>query len=108
MNTYAACFRKVINKVKIMNLLLAQMQIMDFIAGLRFELTMIANGTNPADFDEAEEMAKNMKSDSFINKNVLVVTMIPVVAEIKELKAQILELKIKLKESKYILYLERI
>jgi len=43
-----------------------------------------------------KEMAKNMKSISLINKNIIVA------AEIKKLKIQILKLKVKLREFKYI------
>ena len=41
MDAYAARFRKVINKAEIGNLLPAQMQVMDFVAGLRSELAII-------------------------------------------------------------------
>ncbi len=84
------------------NLLPAQMQVMDFIVGLRPELAIITNGSNPADLDEAKKTAKNIESASLINKNVIAATTNPTTAEIKELKAQILELKAKIKEAKYI------
>src|SRR6266542_4228343 len=101
-DAYAARFRKAINKVEIENLLSAQMQVMDFVAGLRSELAIITNGSNPVDLDEAEEIAKNVESASFINKNVIAAATNPATAEVKELKAQILELKAKIKEAKYI------
>ncbi len=75
---------------------------MDFIAGLRPELAIITNGSNPADLDEVEEIAKNVESASLINKNIIAAVMNPAVAEVKELKAQILELKAKIKEAKYV------
>ncbi len=49
-----------------------------------------------------EEITKNVKSTSLINKNVIVTTTNSAVAEVKELKAQILELKAEIKEAKYI------
>src|SRR6266511_3975820 len=76
------------------------MQVMDFVAGLRPELAIITNGSNPADLDEAEETAKNVKSASLINKNVIAAATNPATAEVKELKAQILELKAEIKEEK--------
>ena len=78
------------------------MQVMDFIAGLRPELAIITNSSNPADLDKAEEIAKNVESASLINKNVIAVVINLAVAEVKELKAQILELKAEIKEAKYI------
>ncbi len=101
-DAYAARFRKAISKAEMGNLLPAQMQVMDFVAGLRSELAIITNSSNSTDFDEVEETAKNVKSTSFINKNVIAATTNPAVAEVKELKAQILELKAKIKEAKYI------
>src|SRR6266540_4131339 len=83
------------------NLLPAQMQVMDFVAGLRPELAIITNSSSPADLDEAEETAKNVESASLINKNVIATAINPT-AEIKELKAQILELKAEIKEAKYV------
>ncbi len=71
-DTYAIRFRKIISKAEIVNLLSAQMQIMDFIAGLQIDLAIITNGSNLIDLDKAEKMAKNVKSASFINKNVMV------------------------------------
>ena len=53
------------------NLLPAQMQVMDFVAGLWPKLAIITNGSNPADLDEAEKIAKNVESASLINKNVI-------------------------------------
>jgi len=50
-----------------------------------------------------EETAKNVKSASLINKNVLTAVINPTVAEVKEFKAQILELKAEIKEAKYVL-----
>src|SRR6266542_1567755 len=100
-NAYAARFRKAISKAKMRNLLPAQMQVMDFVAGLRPELAIITNGSNPADLDEAEETAKNVESASLINKNVIAAATNPFTAEVKELKAQILELKAEIKEEKY-------
>ena len=85
------------------NLLPVQMQVMDFVAGLRPKLAIITNGSNPADLDEVEKIAKNVESASFINKNVITAVTNPVTAEVKELKAQILELKAKIKEAKYVL-----
>ena len=102
MDAYAARFRKAINKAEMGNLLPAQMQVIDFIAGLWPELAIITNGSNPADLDEAEEMAKNIESASFINKNVIAATTNPTVAEVKEFKAQILELKAEVKKAKYV------
>ena len=101
-DAYAARFRKAISKAEMGNLLPNQMQVMDFVAGLRPELAIITNGSNPADLDEAEETAKNVESASFINKNVIAAATNPVTAEIKELKAQILELKAEIKEAKYV------
>ncbi len=87
MDAYAARFRKAINKAKIGNLLPAQMQVIDFVAGLRPELAIITNSSNPADLDEAEETAKNIESASLINKNVIAAATNPATAEVKELKA---------------------
>ncbi len=101
-DTYAARFRKAISKVEIENLLPAQMQVMDFVAGLRPELAIITNGSSLADLDEAEETAKNVESVSLINKNVIALATNPFTAEVKELKAQILELKAEIKEAKYV------
>ena len=99
---YAARFRKAISKAEMGNLLLAQMQVMDFVAGLRPELAIITNGSNLADLDEVEETAKNVESASLINKNVIAAATNPATAEVKELKAQILELKAEIKEAKYV------
>ena len=107
MDTYVACFKKVINKAEMVNLLFAQMQVMDFIAGLRSELVIIVNKANLTDHDEAKKTVKNVKNVSFINKNVLIVITILAVTDIKELKAQILKLKVELKEFKYILREDR-
>src|SRR6266498_2178809 len=101
-DAYAARFRKAISKVEMRNLLPTQMQVMDFVAGLRPELAIITNDSNPADLDEAEETAKNVKSTSLINKNVIAAATNPRTAEVKELKAQILELKAEIKEAKYV------
>jgi len=57
---------------------------------------------NPADLDEAEEIAKNVESASLINKNIIAAATNPTVAEVKELKTQILELKAEIKEAKYV------
>src|SRR6266542_6785722 len=100
-DTYAARFRKAISKAEMGNLLPAQMQVMDFVAGLRLELAIITNSSNPADLDEVEETAKNVENVSLINKNVIAVATNPTTAEVKELKAQILELKAEIKEAKY-------
>ncbi len=100
-DAYAARFKKAISKAEMGNLLPAQMQVMDFIAGLWPELAIITNGSNPADLDEAEETAKNVESASLINKNVIAAATNPT-AEVKELKAQILELKAEIKEVKYV------
>src|SRR6266540_7096761 len=101
-DTYAAKFRKAINKAEIGNLLPAQMQVMDFVARLRSELVIITNSSNLADLDEAEETAKNVKSANLINKNVIATATNPVTAKVKKLKAQILELKAEIKEAKYV------
>ncbi len=101
-DVYAARFRKVISKVKIINFLLVQMQVIDFVAELQLELAIITNGSNPANFDEVKEIAKNVKSANLINKNVIAVATNLTVVEIKKLKAQILELKAEIKEAKYI------
>src|SRR6266542_5063901 len=90
-NAYAARFRKAISKAEIGNLLPAQMQVIDFVAGLRLELVIITNGSNPADLDEVEETAKNVESVSLINRNVLAAATNPNTTEVKKLKAQILE-----------------
>src|SRR6266540_5603923 len=101
-DAYAARFRKAINKAEMGNLLPVQMQVMDFVAGLRSELVIITNSSNPADLDEAEETSKNVESASLINKNIIAAAINPAVAEVKELKAQILELKAEIKEAKYV------
>ena len=80
---------------------------MNFIIKLRLELAIITNRSNLADLNEAEKIAKNMKSISLINKNILVANITLTVAKIKEFKIQILKLKAKLKESKYILWENR-
>src|SRR6266542_5947517 len=100
-DAYEAKFRKAIKKAKIGNLLPVQMQVMDFVAGLWSELAIITNGSNPADLNEAEEIAKNVESANLINKNVIAAATNPT-AEIKKLKAQILELKAEIKEAKYV------
>ncbi len=100
-DAYVARFRKAISKAEMENLLSAQLQVMDFIAGLRPELAIITNGSNPADLDKAEETAKNVESASLINKNVIAAAT-NLTVEVKELKAQILELKAKIKEAKYV------
>src|SRR6266542_3754959 len=101
-DAYAARFRKAISKAEMGNLLLAQMQVMDFVARLRPELAIITNSSNPADLDEAKETAKNVESASLTNKNVIAAATNPGTAEVKELKAQILELKAEIKEAKYV------
>jgi len=101
-DAYVARFRKAISKAEMGNILPAQMQVMDFVAGLRPELAIITNDSNPADLDEAEEIAKNVESASLINKNVIAAATNPTTAEVKELKAQILELKAEIKEAKYV------
>ena len=106
-DAYAARFRKAISKAEMRNLLSAQMQVIDFIVGLWPELAIITNGSNPADLDEAEETAKNVESASLNNKNVIAAATNPAVAEVKELKAQILKLKAKIKEVKYIPWEDR-
>ncbi len=75
---------------------------MDFVARLRSELAIITNRSNPVDLDEVEETVKNIESISLINKNVIVTVMNPAVVEVKELKAQILKLKVEIKEAKYV------
>ncbi len=84
------------------NLLPAQMQVMDFVVGLRPELAIITNSLNPADLDEVKETAKNVENASLINKNVIAAATNPAVTEVKELKAQILELKAEIKKAKYV------
>src|SRR6266540_7314929 len=91
-DAYAARFRKAISKAEMGNLLPAQMQVMDFVAGLRLGLAIITNSSNPADLDEVEEIAKNVESASLINKNVKAAATSPETAKIKKLKAQILKL----------------
>ena len=59
------------------NLLPAQMQVIDFIAGLQPELVIITNSSNSADLDEVEKIAKNIESASLINKNVIAVATNP-------------------------------
>ncbi len=86
-DAYAAKFKKAISKVKIVNLLLAQMQIMDFIVELRTDLAIITNGLNLADLNKIKKMAKNIESVSLINKNIMTAVTSPAVVEIKELKA---------------------
>ncbi len=49
-----------------------------------------------------KKTAKNVKSASLINKNVIAAVTNPAVAEVKKLKAQILELKAEIKEAKYV------
>ncbi len=65
-------------------------------------MAIITNGSNPADLDEAEKIAKNVESVSLINKNVIAAAINSGTAEVKELKAQILELKAEIKEAKYV------
>src|SRR6266542_4120533 len=101
-NAYAARFRKAISKAEIGNLLPAQMQVIDFVAGLRLELVIITNGSNPADLDEVEETAKNVESVSLINRNVIAAATNPNTAKVKEIKAQILEQKAEIKKAKYV------
>src|SRR6266498_2352831 len=101
-DAYVVRFRKAISKAEIGNLLPAQMQVMDFVAGLRPELAIITNSSNPADLDKVEETAKNVKSASLINKNVIAAVINSAIAKVKELKAQILELKAEIKEAKYV------
>src|SRR6266498_3019341 len=106
-DAYAARFRKAISKAEMGNLLPIQMQVIDFVAGLRPKLAITTNGSNPADLNEVKETAKNVKSASLINKNVIAATINPATAEVKELKAQILELKAEIKEAKYVLREDR-
>ncbi len=101
-DAYVARFRKAISKAEMGNLLPAQMQVMDFVTGLRSELAIITNSSNLVNLNEAEETVKNVESTSLINKNVIAAATNPAVAEVKELKAQILELKAEIKESKYV------
>src|SRR6266511_3153543 len=101
-DAYVARFRKAISKAEMGNLLPAQMQVIDFVTGLRSELAIITNSSNPADLDEAEETVKNVESASLINKNVIAAATNLAIAEVKELKAQILELKAEIKEAKYV------
>ncbi len=106
-DAYAARFRKAISKAEMGNLLLTQMQVMDFVTGLRPELAIITNGSNPADLDEAKETSKNVESTSFINKNIIAAATNSATAEVKELKAQILKLKAEIKEAKYVSWEDR-
>ncbi len=69
---------------------------------LRLELVIIINKFSLTDLDKIEKIIKNMKSISLINKNILAAIIISVVIKIKKLKIQILELKTKLKNFKYI------
>ncbi len=101
-DAYVVRFRKAISKAEIGNLLPPQIQVMDFVAELRLELAIITNGSNPADLDEAEKIAKNVESVSLINKNVIAIATNPATTEVKKLKAQILKLKAEIKEAKYI------
>ena len=80
---------------------------MDFVTGLKSELAIIINESNLIDLDEAEKMAKNVKSVSLINKNVITAVTNPAVTKVKKLKAQILKLKAKIKEAKYMLREDR-
>ncbi len=59
----------------------------DFVIGLRPELTIITNRSNSINLDKVEKIVKNMKSVSLINKNILSAATTLVVAEIKKLKA---------------------
>ncbi len=86
-DVYVAQFRKAISKVKLINLLLVQMQVIDFISGLWTDLAIITNESNPADLDKMKKIAKNMKNASLINKNIMAAAMNLAVAEVKELKA---------------------
>ncbi len=106
-NAYAARFKKAISKAEISNLLPTQIQVMDFVAGLRSELAIITNSSNLADFDEIKKIVKNVENASLINKNVIAAATSPAVAEVKKLKAQILELKVKIKEAKYVPWEDR-
>ncbi len=78
------------------------MQVMDFISKLQIDLTIITNRSNLANLNKLKEIAKNIKSASLINKNVMTVAINPAVVKVKKLKAQILELKVKLRKSKYV------
>ena len=90
-DAYAARFRKAISKAEMGNLLPAQIQVIDFVVGLRLELAIITNSSNLADLDKAKKTAKNVESASLINKNVIAAATNPAIAEVKELKAQILK-----------------
>ncbi len=57
--------------------------------------------------NKVEKMAKNIENASLVNKNVFTTIATPVIMKIKKLKAQILKLKAKLKESKYVLKKDR-
>ena len=78
------------------------MQVIDFIIELRLELAIITNRTSLIDLNKVKKIVKNIESVSLISKNILAITIILAVIKIKELKAQILKLKIKLKNFKYI------
>ena len=67
-DAYAARFRKVISKAEMGNLLLAQMQVMDFVVGLRSELTIITNSSNPADLNEVKKTAKMLRVPALLTK----------------------------------------
>ncbi len=99
---YVVYFRKTINKVEIINLFSNQIQIMDFIIRLKSKLAIIMNRFNLIDLDIAKKIIKNVKNASLINKNILTVIITLMIAKIKKLKAQILKLKVKLKDFKYV------
>jgi len=84
------------------NLLLAQMQVIDFIFELQIDLAIITNRLNLMNLNKVDEMVKNVKSASLINKNVMAAVINLTVVEVKELKPQILELKVKIRELKYV------
>ncbi len=73
---------KAISKAEMINLLPAQMQVMDFISELRTDLVIIANVSNPTDLNEVKETAKNMKSASLI---IIAVVTNPAVTKVKKL-----------------------
>jgi len=73
---------------------------MNFILGLWLELAIITNKSNLINLNKIKKTTKNMKSISLINHNLINNTTKSM--KIKELKTQILELKVEIKEFKYV------
>ncbi len=78
-----------------------------YAAGLWSELAIITNGSNLTDLNKVEKTAKNVKSASLINKNMIAAVINFAVAEVKELRVQILELKAEVKKAKYVSWEDR-